>query len=367
MLNSRESVPREPPVAISNGRSTSLSAPDRLWELTQLERGAFRVKATILALNDLYLGKTSISHTSLHRIKAPAGAVCVVMSGGPFTTMFVGGYRVMPQDCVVLSSSAEVEAVTHRQSDAIALTISENVWGDDAARLQSRGLALRPGVYLLACNARSIAALQNRIHFALQGCNRMADPNANPSLRHALTESLIDQLNRIARDPPYLCAQRRERTRRHTGVELARHYIREHLTDPIRLADLCSHTHLRARSLEYGFHEILCLSPMCYVKMLRLNEVHRQLLSITRARRSISELALDAGFRHLSQFAVDYKRLFLESPSATRRRVASARFAEMANGTQSSDHIARRITAQVDSCRTHERKLSTGLAYATSE
>ena len=37
------------------------------------------------------------------------------------------------------------------------------------------------------------------------------------------------------------------------------------------------------------------------------------------AERSVSELALDCGFCHLSQFAADYKRVFLESPSATRR------------------------------------------------
>ena len=36
--------------------------------------------------------------------------------------------------------------------------------------------------------------------------------------------------------------------------------------------------------------------------------------------RSISEIALDCGFWHLSQFAVDYKRLFAESPSVTYRR-----------------------------------------------
>ena len=36
--------------------------------------------------------------------------------------------------------------------------------------------------------------------------------------------------------------------------------------------------------------------------------------------RSISEVALDSGFCHLGQFAYDYKRLFMESPSTTRRR-----------------------------------------------
>ena len=47
----------------------------------------------------------------------------------------------------------------------------------------------------------------------------------------------------------------------------------------------------------------------------------RHLLRTTAVRtRSISEIALDCGFWHLSQFAVDYKLLFGESPSVTYRR-----------------------------------------------
>jgi AraC-like DNA-binding protein len=40
---------------------------------------------------------------------------------------------------------------------------------------------------------------------------------------------------------------------------------------------------------------------------------------------NISQLALDSGLTHLGQFATDYKRLFRESPSATRNR-ARARY-----------------------------------------
>src|SRR5271165_2087192 len=325
MYNLRDSV------ASSYGRIVNTSVSDWLCELTQLERGEARAKTTMHALNEVLIGKASMNHTSLHRIKAPPGYVSIVFSGNGFGTMFVGGYRIAQQDCIVLSSNAEVEVVTHRQSDAVSVAVSERSWGEDARRLPNRGLLLRPGIHLVSCSARSMTGLQNRINAAQQACDRMADAAANPSLRQAIADSLIEQLKRVASDPPFMYSQRRERNRRHTGVELARHYIREHLTDPIRLSDLCSHTHLRPRSLEYGFHEILRVSPMCYVKVLRLNAVHRQLISNTRVRRSISEIALDAGFRHLSQFAVDYKRLFLESPSAMRRRVAASRFT-MAHG-----------------------------------
>jgi len=112
-------------------------------------------------------------------------------------------------------------------------------------------------------------------------------------------------------------------TRRRLSVERARRYVWEHLDDPIRLADLCACAHLQARSLEYGFRELVKLAPMAYVRMLRLGEVHAQLLADSTEQRSISEIALDAGFSHLSQFVVDYKKVFGETPSATRRNVVS--------------------------------------------
>src|SRR5271154_4720661 len=104
----------------SYARSAALSAPDGLWELTQLERGEYRAKASMHPLGEILIGKASTSHASLHRIKAPFGCVSVIIGGSRFNTMFVAGYRVAPQDCIVLSSNAEVEAVTHRHSDALS-------------------------------------------------------------------------------------------------------------------------------------------------------------------------------------------------------------------------------------------------------
>ena len=59
---------------------------------------------------------------------------------------------------------------------------------------------------------------------------------------------------------------------------------------------------------------------MQYVRTTRLHRARRLLRSIDVSRRTISEIALDSGFWHLSQFAVDYKALFGESPSMTFRR-----------------------------------------------
>ena len=109
------------------------------------------------------------------------------------------------------------------------------------------------------------------------------------------------------------------------AVERVRRFIHEHLAETMTLAELCRHAHLQARSLEYGFRDLVGLSPFKYIKMLRLGEVRRRLQTSSAAERSVSEVALDCGFCHLSQFAADYKRVFLERPSATRRAIECAR------------------------------------------
>jgi AraC family ethanolamine operon transcriptional activator len=110
------------------------------------------------------------------------------------------------------------------------------------------------------------------------------------------------------------------RVQQRIAVERAREYIRGKLAEPLPLSELCRHAHVQARSLESGFREITGLSPIAYVKSLRLNAVHRHLSRTDSAQHSISEIALDHGFWHLSQFAADYRKFFGETPTSTRQR-----------------------------------------------
>jgi AraC family ethanolamine operon transcriptional activator len=108
--------------------------------------------------------------------------------------------------------------------------------------------------------------------------------------------------------------------RRATCIERARRYIHENLEGALRISNICEAAGVRSRTLEYGFRELLGMSPLSYVKALRLNHVYRLLLSPQSAGRTITTIAMDSGFCHLSQFAADYHKFFGESPSITRRR-----------------------------------------------
>jgi len=249
-------------------------------------------------MNEVAIRKTSTSHASLHRLAAPSGWVSVIMSDGAM--LVGGGHRLAPQECVVLHSRAQVEAVTECQSEVISVAVSESFWSNALERLEIRATAWSPGAYVVRCEREAMFTLRSRADAALQAYAEPTRAATNSAPPRRLTDDLIDQVKRVANEsssPPR--AQWSGRARRQRAVALARHYIREHLADPIRLSDLCSYAHVRPRALEYGFRELSRLSPLSY---------------------SLTTIALDAGFSHFSQFGVDYKRLFLESPSATRRR-----------------------------------------------
>jgi AraC-like DNA-binding protein len=102
----------------------------------------------------------------------------------------------------------------------------------------------------------------------------------------------------------------------------ARQYIDEHLELPLTLASVCQASYSSPRALEYGFREIFGVSPITYIRCARLSRVRRALYSSSYASGKITQLALQWGFWHLSQFSKDYFDLFGELPSITLGRVS---------------------------------------------
>jgi AraC-like DNA-binding protein len=89
--------------------------------------------------------------------------------------------------------------------------------------------------------------------------------------------------------------------------------------DPQRaysLADLCEIASVSPRTLEYAFFEHCGVSPMAFVRALRLHEV-RRLLHRDEAR--VTDAALACGFTHLGKFSADFRRQFGLLPSELSR------------------------------------------------
>lgn len=111
-----------------------------------------------------------------------------------------------------------------------------------------------------------------------------------------------------------------KRFRRSQLVKQASDYMQSHMDQQLTLSDLCQALGTSSRALCYGFQEIFGISPMSYLKILRLQAVHRILKAADPGTKTIAETAAQFGFWHLGYFAHDYKQMFGELPSATLRR-----------------------------------------------
>jgi transcriptional regulator GlxA family with amidase domain len=72
--------------------------------------------------------------------------------------------------------------------------------------------------------------------------------------------------------------------------------------------------------LEYAFQKILGMSPVAFLRRLRLHRVRLALRVGTPKTTTVSAEALKWGFWHFGDFSKAYKNCFDESPSHTLRR-----------------------------------------------
>ncbi len=83
------------------------------------------------------------------------------------------------------------------------------------------------------------------------------------------------------------------------------------------IVDLCTAVGVSERTLQYAFRSYVGMSPLVYLRLLRLNRVRTTLIEASPGEMTVTEAAMRYGFLHLSRFARDYRHAFDESPSET--------------------------------------------------
>lgn len=107
--------------------------------------------------------------------------------------------------------------------------------------------------------------------------------------------------------------------RRSYIITQAKHYIDEclHKGENVSVVDLCEYFQVSARTLQYYFQVEYGLTPISYIRIERLNRARADLLNPVRSDVTVTEIATQWGFYHLSQFSKDYFSFFGEKPSET--------------------------------------------------
>jgi AraC-like DNA-binding protein len=83
---------------------------------------------------------------------------------------------------------------------------------------------------------------------------------------------------------------------------------------PLTTSTLAKQCHVSARTLQEGFRRHLGMSPMAYLRVVRLRRAHRDLRSANPFHSSVASIAHRWGFTHLGRFAAAHQTMFGETP-----------------------------------------------------
>jgi AraC family ethanolamine operon transcriptional activator len=275
--------------------------------IEQLVAGRLEATDSSAALGSVLTRRIGSNLPVLIRVRGLPGRTCYVLSNSS-ESIYCSGIRCGPEHCLVSDGNVDLALICRTPTEVmLCLTGSSAGTATHFQRGTRRLTADSDGL-------SRVRALLSSLHDPLEHC--ASQSFATQSLGYDLRESLAALS--LASNPSESSASPRA-----MSVERGRRYIHANLGGALRIASVCEAAGIRSRTLEYGFQELFGVSPVSYIKALRLNHVRRVLSSSSSARRTITSIALDSGFWHLSQFAADYQKFFGESPSITRRRFLS--------------------------------------------
>ena len=151
----------------------------------------------------------------------------------------------------------------------------------------------------------------NEVRFLLARLLSLQNKAASPRLQQDIIMMALLEVLKVETPQP---AKTQSYHHRKNVVDRTRQFLDHHLDEPVTVTQLCERANVSRRTLQYSFESILGISPIQYLRVSRLNGVRRALVQAEKSQ-SVSEIATQWGFWHLSQFAQDYKKLFGERPS----------------------------------------------------
>jgi transcriptional regulator GlxA family with amidase domain len=106
-----------------------------------------------------------------------------------------------------------------------------------------------------------------------------------------------------------------------TTVTLRRatEFIKGHAERDISLADIAAAAHVTIRAVQLAFRRQLGITPTQYLRRVRLDLAHQDLLAADPARSTITAVSARWGFASSSRFAAYYRSVYGIPPSETLR------------------------------------------------
>jgi len=285
-------------------------------QYTQLSGGCFAGEVCSLTLPGVKLFRESMSRAVFQAGALPTSRLAFgVPLAGRGRSLLCG--EPAGHDLLLFSGSMGFEFLSPDDFEFYGVEIDCTALSDGlsvrlAEQLEQSLQHCAHGARVLALPAAAFETLSQWLRLALAGTTQ---PSA--ALSRLMLGQLLDRLSAVMP----IASKTSARSHWH-AVSAIRQWIctaDNRLYDcPMSVAELSLRLGVSRRTLQNACKEITGLSPVQYLRCLRLGQARRLLLENACP---VTEAATRLGFWHLSWFARDYCALFGELPSATLTRV----------------------------------------------
>ncbi|NIZ10615.1 AraC family transcriptional regulator [Pseudooceanicola sp. HF7] len=242
-------------------------------------------------------------------VKLPLQGTTRILSGG-------NDWTIRPNEFCVLQPGVPWQTDMEGNSQHLTLVIQAD-WVSNY--LLSRACHLRPedlsfGPHVFSLNTHGIlfsSVVSGLANGLVRADSALHNESVVTHLKQLITSSVLDlspEFHKANSDRDFE-AHLPEHIRR------ARKFIEDHLTDGIKLSDIVNASGMTKRTVQAGFRTYLGTTPLSYLKLMRLKATHDRLKSSRPNECTVTQVAMEYGFFHLSNFSQDFRKSFGASPS----------------------------------------------------
>lgn len=285
------------------------------------KRGEFRAESTRIDLHRLWMHRIDESLPRIMRVTPSGQRSVILFVTDPYQpTMQINGIETSRHQLAMFG----LDRPYYLRSSATCGWGTMSLTPEDLAAAGEAiiGRPVTPPSFPRSISPPApVASRLLRLHEAAGHLAKTApDILAKQEVARAIEEALVE--------PMILCVTEGESDRvrnvhRHRARVMRR--LEEVLTStpdrPLYMPQLCATVGASYTTLRDCCQEYLGMSPKRYLWLRRMHLVHRALRSAGPEKTTVTEIATDYGFWELGRFAVAYRSLFGEAPSAALRRL----------------------------------------------
>ena len=285
--------------------------------LTITGAGDFTARLTQLKLQHLEVYRCRENLPRIAYLSFPSERMMLSFPVGSRPPIF-GGLALRTGDIVFHSRGERVHQRSSGACEWGLMSLSVNQLADCSEALTGQPIAL-PRASSVLKPARAAALRFKRLfrqacRLAETGRKLIERPEVARALEQELLHATISCLSSRADD---------NRKRNHTRAAIVVRFeeaISERIDRKLRIPELCAEIGVPERTLRMCCAEILGVSPSRYLLLRRLNKARSALRHADASKATVAEVARNHRFLEFGRFAVTYRTIFGELPSATLQR-----------------------------------------------